>query len=83
MLLEIITLTLAIPTGYLLAYLTNDELVAGRKWFKAIIVVSVLLGIWFYLTGHYYISWTSAFIVIVTFVSLIKSYDKKFTKRRI
>ena len=82
MLIEIIFLFLAIPTGYILAYLSRDELVAGRKWFKVIIIASFLTGIWFYFTGQTFITYTTAFILIATFISLTKSYDKKWTKRR-
>jgi uncharacterized membrane protein YccC len=73
MLLQIITLLLAIPAGYLIAYLTPEELKDGEKYFKTIIIISFLAGIWFYLTGHPYVSWTSGFIIIVTFISLNKS----------
>ena len=82
MIIEIGLLLLAIPIGYLLAYWGNDELVAGRKWFRALIIAAVAVGIWFWLTGQTYVTWTSSFIVIVTFIALIKSKDKKWTKRR-
>jgi len=76
MLLEIILLILAIPVGYLLAYLTKDELVQGRKWFRVIIAVSLILTFWFYLANQNAIALTSLFIVIATFVSYKKSFDK-------
>lgn len=82
MLLEIIILALAFPVGFLLAYMTKEELVQGRKWFRVIIIVSILGSIWFFLTKQAYISLTLLFILIATFVSYIKSFDKKWTKGR-
>ena len=83
MLVEIIILLLAIPAGYFIAAATGDELVEGRKWFYAIIITAVFVGGWFYLTGQRYITLTCAFIVIVSFISLVKSKDKKWVKKRI
>ncbi|MBU0466735.1 MAG: hypothetical protein KJ718_03320 [Nanoarchaeota archaeon] len=83
MLIEIIILLLAIPVGLLIAYLANDELVVGRNWFKALIVVCILVGIWFALTGNYVVTWACGFVVVVTFISLIKSFDKGWVRRRV
>ena len=83
MIIEVGLLILAVPLGFLLAKLTGDELVAGRKWFMAIFVVSVIAGIGFYVYGLSYIGWTFGFIAIVSFISLKKSKDKNWTKRRI
>ena len=79
MLLEILILILAVPAGYILAYLTKDELVQGRIWFKMIILVSaVLAGIFLFLDLA--VSLTLAFVLIVTLICLIKSHDKRFVK---
>jgi len=83
MFIEILVLLLALPSGFLLAYLANDELIQGRKWFKVLIILFVILGSWFYLADFKAITYTSGFIIIVSFISLIKSYDKKWTRRRI
>jgi len=80
MLLEILILLLAIPTGYIIAYLTPDELIQGRKWFKIIIVASIATAIFTYITGYNYITLTTIFMAIVSFISYVKSFDKKFTK---
>ena len=80
MFLEIIILLFAIPTGFLIAWLARDELVSGKKWFKILIIVSILLGIWFWLAGKSYIVWIAGFIAIVSLISLIKSEDKGWTK---
>lgn len=83
MVLEIIGLVLAIPVGYLIAWLAKDELIAGRKWFVALIVLSIVVGIFFYFSGLRHISWTSGFVFIVSFISLMKSGDKKWTKKKL
>ncbi|MCX8158995.1 MAG: hypothetical protein N3D20_01750 [Candidatus Pacearchaeota archaeon] len=82
-LFEIFVLISAIPIGYLIAYFANDELVAGRKWFKVLIVVALLMGIWTYYAGLTFITLTCIFIIIVTIVSLIKSKDRKWTRKRV
>lgn len=83
MLLETIILAWGIPAGFLIAWLARDELVDGQKWFKILIILSFILGIWLYLTGFYAGAWTSGFIVIVSLISLVKSRDKKWTKSKI
>ena len=83
MLIEIILLLLAFPIGYFIAWLANDELIAGRKWFIAIICLFSAIGISSLFIGTYYVTLTSLFIVIMSSVSLIKSKDSKFTKKRI
>lgn len=83
MIIEIILLILAVPTGFLLAWLGRDELVDGKKWFKLIIVASLVLSGLFWLFGLDYISLTLGFIAIASFISIIKSNDRKWTKKRI
>ncbi|MBS3091039.1 hypothetical protein J4217_01150 [Candidatus Pacearchaeota archaeon] len=81
-LFNIIFLVLAIPIGYLIAYWCKDELVDGRKWFRILIIVSIIGALGFYLFGFSYISLTFGFILIVSLISLIKSNDKGLIKRR-
>lgn len=83
MLIEIIILLLAIPSGYLIAWLARDELKDGRKWFRILIIASMISGIWFYLIKLFYISLTLGFIFIVSLISLIKSKDEKWIKSKI
>ena len=83
MLIEIILLLLAIPVGFLIAWMANDELVAGRKWFVALIIVSLVVGIWFTLTENYIVALTCGFILVVSFISYLKSFDRKWTRRRV
>ena len=73
MFLEILILLLAIPTGFLIAWLASDELKEGKPWFRVLIISSIIVGIWFYLTDFLYISWTAGFILIVSLISLIKA----------
>ncbi len=81
MLLEILIIIASFPIGYLIAYTTKEELLQGRKWFKLIIPLAFLVGLLFIFLKQYYISLTCAFILVVTSISLIKSYDKKWTRR--
>lgn len=74
---------LSVPIGYLIAYLCRDELVVGRKWFRAIAIVSILLLIYFAIIDNYAISLTLLFISVVSIISLWKSHDKKLTRKRI
>ena len=82
MILEIIVLILAIPVGYLLAWMARDELISGRKWFKIIILLSLILSIIFLILKEIVIFFTLIFILIVTLISFIKSSDRKWTRER-
>jgi len=83
MLIEIVVLLLGIPVGFLIAYWANDELVSGRRWFVGLMILSGAAILVFGLMRNYVVSWTAGFIFIVTAVSLWKSFDKKWTRRRI
>ncbi len=82
MILEIAILLLAIPIGFLIAYLCHDELIQGRIWFRLLTLLAFITGIYFY-RSQPPISWTSAFIIIVALISLYKSHDNKWTKREV
>ncbi|MBU1136627.1 MAG: hypothetical protein ABIG37_02990 [Nanoarchaeota archaeon] len=77
--LSLIILALAFPIGYLLARLTREELVSGRIWFKLIVFISSISAIIF-LFYNLAVSLTLVFISIVSLISLIKSYNRKFIK---
>lgn len=81
MLLEIILLVLAVPVGFLVAWMARDELVQGRRWFKVLIILGFALGIWFYLTGLKAESLSSFFVAIVSLVSYVKGFDKSFVRK--
>ena len=73
MFIEIVILVLAIPVGFLIAWLTKDELTSGRKWFRILIIASILGVIGFWIYGFPYVSWTFGFILIVSLISFVKS----------
>lgn len=77
--IDIIILLLAVPTGYLIAYLAKDELVIGRRWFILIIIVAFIGEIISFFWLYSYITLALAFIIIATFISYKKSFDKKWT----
>ncbi|MDP1695962.1 MAG: hypothetical protein Q8L29_03545 [archaeon] len=83
MMWEIIILLIAIPIGYLIAWTARDELLAGRIWFKLLIIASFITAIVFYMMEKRYIVFSSAFIAIISGISLWKSYNKKWTKKRV
>ncbi len=75
---EIIIFSLSIPAGFLVAWLAGDELVQGRRWFRIVIIVSIIGMLFGWITGFGYISWTFAFAFVVALISVIKSNDKKW-----
>ena len=79
-LLAILILILSFPSGYLLAYLCKDELVQGRKWFKLLALISSILAIVF-LFFNLTVTLTCIFIIIVSLISLAKSYQKISEKK--
>ncbi|MBS3066082.1 hypothetical protein J4229_03500 [Candidatus Pacearchaeota archaeon] len=80
MITEIILLALAIPTGLILAWLADDELKDGKKWFVALFYVSLALALFFLFYGKGYIVLTFVFIAIVSFISAIKATKRKSFK---
>lgn len=84
MIVEILILALAIPVGFLIAYLARDELIAGRKWFLALALLSVLFGIFSYLfLGNLEVALSCYFVSIVSLVSMTAGRNKRWTKKRI
>jgi len=76
--LNIILLLLAIPVGYLIAWLCKDELVAYRRYFRILIIVGIIGGIGFCLYGFIVESLTLWFVFIVGLMSFVLSGNKKF-----
>jgi cytochrome b len=66
-------LFLAIPAGYLIAWMAKDELSAGRKWFGLLVIAGLALALAFWILGYGYAAATCLFIAIVGFVSWFKS----------
>lgn len=83
-LITILIMASSFPAGYLLAWLCKDELVAGRKWFKIISTLSIVLAFVFLLLidieEKFVIVMGLIYIGVVSLISETKSYDKKFVK---
>lgn len=68
----------AIPVGFILAYLTKEELKSGRGYFESLITLSFIAGLVFLISRNYIIGLSLFYIAIVTLISLILSYKKFF-----
>jgi len=69
-LVGVLVLFLGIPVGNYLAKITREELKVGQKWFKRIVILSlvgVLIGL---IVGNDVLLFTFSFIAIVTSRSL-------------
>ena len=73
----VIMLLIGIPLGNFLAKVTKEELVQGRKWFKLIIAISLVGGIYGLIVGNDILLFSFFFIAIVTSRSLKKESGKK------
>jgi EamA domain-containing membrane protein RarD len=83
LIINTILLVLAVPVGFLIAWLCRDELIDGKKWFSLLITLGVFGAIGFYLYEQSATALTCGFIAIVSFISLLKSRDKKWTKKKV
>jgi len=81
-LFNILILLTAIPAGYVLAWLCKDELVDGRKWFKIILecLFAALIFLLF-LSKNVNAILAVVYMIIVTFIAIFLSKDKRFLKR--
>lgn len=75
--IAIVFLVLGIPLGNLLARMTKEELKYGRKWFKLIIILSLLGAIVFLILRKDALLFGLLFIAIVASRSL-KSNQKNY-----
>ena len=75
-------IALAVPIGFLIAWLAGDELVQGRKWFKILFILGIASGLGCYIYGFKTEGLTSFFVAIVSLISYIKSFDKKLVNRK-
>ena len=75
--LSVAILILAIPTGYLIAYLTKDELKQGKNWFRLLLILSLIVGLGAYFFGNNLIALTCGFVFIMSLISFIRSNAKK------
>ena len=81
--LIVCVLLLSIPIGLLVAWLCRDELVAEKRWFKVIMVASAIIALVMLFFGNFVVVLTMIFFFIITLVSYIKSFDVKWTKRKL
>ena len=65
-LLLIVVLISSIPAGFILSWLTKEELKAGKKWFVIVIIASLILGFITLKLNIYYLALTFLYILIVT-----------------
>ena len=82
MILEIGISVLAIPAGFLIAWLARDELEQGRAWFGLLALLSFLGILLFWFFNYLDLVFTALFIEIVACISLFMSYNKRWTRRR-
>ena len=80
----VIILLLALPIGYLLAWLARDELIAGRKWFLLLFLASIasiaaLIFVDFSVKLPSIL--TLGFLAVISLMAIWKSADKKWTKK--
>ncbi len=73
LLIGIAVLLLGIPIGNYLAKQTKEELKSGQKWFKLIIIISLIGGLIGLIIGNDALLFTFFFIAIVTSRSLKKN----------
>jgi hypothetical protein len=69
-LIGIIVLVMGIPIGNILASSTKDELKKGQRWFRLIIVVSLVSGFIGLIIGNDFLMFGFFFVAIVTSRSL-------------
>ena len=80
MIIELLLIVAAVPLGLLIAWLVKDELVAGKIYFKAIVILSALLAFAAYYYNKIPESLSLVFVFIVELVALVKSGDKSWIR---
>lgn len=73
-LMSVLILLTAIPVGLILAWSTKEELFEGRKWFRIIVSIALVISIISFAIKNYILGFTLLYIAIVTFVSLVISH---------
>jgi hypothetical protein len=81
-LIYVLILALAFPIGYLLAWVTRDELIVGRKWFIFLSIVSILsvIPVSILIKEKLPSILTLFFLSILCLIAIWKSYDKKWVR---
>lgn len=81
MIFYLLILILAIPTGFVIAKLAHDELIDGFNYVKVLCETSFLLVMIFSFYNEV-ITVSLGFICIVSYISVIKRYDKRWAVKR-
>ena len=68
----VLILLTAIPAGLLVAWLTKEELRAGKKWFKMIIALSLAGSVIFLFLKNEVVTLTLMYMAIVSYMSIRK-----------
>ena len=76
MFVDLILLLLAIPVGFLIAWLARDELIQGRIYLKILSFLAFVSMIYF--AYDEVVVLTCGFIAIVSWISFLKSFDSKW-----
>ena len=72
LIIGVLVLLFGFPIGSYVAKSTKEELKSGQKWFKLIIIVSLIVGFVGLILGNDVILFSSFFIAIITSRSLKK-----------
>ncbi len=81
MIYYLLTLILAIPTGFIIAKLANDELIDGFRYIKSLFVASfILMAISSFYNEVFTLS--MGFICIVSYISTLLRFDKRWATER-
>ncbi|MAG38069.1 hypothetical protein CMI45_01630 [Candidatus Pacearchaeota archaeon] len=78
--INLLLLLFAFPVGYLIAWLSRDELVAYKKYFRILIILGILGGIGFQIYGFVAVSLTMWFVAIIGLVSFLLAGNKRFVR---
>lgn len=82
--LSVVGVILAFPAGLVMARLTRDELVKGRKFFEMLIIAALFtLFASFFIEDRrltFALMLTMVFTIIVSLISLYKSFDRNFLR---
>jgi hypothetical protein len=72
LIIGIVVLALGIPLGHYLSKFTKEELKSGRRWFRLIIVLSLILAVISLIIGNDVLLFSFLFIAIVSGMNLKK-----------
>jgi Ca2+/H+ antiporter len=79
--IDLIIILLSIPIGFLISWLARDELIEGHKYIKLLFFVSFILMTFFSFYDEV-LTKTTGFVCIVSFISVIKRFDKRWAVER-